>query len=110
MAGRGRASVADMKRVEYAAIRALDRIGALDGGGSVAISRRRLGEAIGVSAFRARAALERLQDDGLIEVVERYGSDGAQMPNGIKLTEAGRWFLEGFAAGMREAGESAPVA
>lgn len=109
MAGRGRASVADMKRVEYAAIRALDRIGALDGG-SVAISRRRLGEAIGVSAFRARAALERLQADGLIEVVERYGTDGAQMPNGVRLTENGRWFLEGFAAGMREAGDSSPVA
>lgn len=102
MAGRGRASVADMKRVEFAAIRALDAAGALDGQ-PVSISRRKLGDAIGVSPFRARAALDRLQEDGLIEMVERYGDDGAQMPNGIRLTENGRWFLEGFAAGRSEA-------
>ena len=102
MAGRGRASVADMKRVEFAAMRALDRAGALDGDGT-SISRRKLGELIGVSPFRARAALERLQEDGLIELAPQFGADGGQMPNGVVLTENGKWFLEGFYAGCEDA-------
>ena len=86
MAGKGRASVNDMKRVEVLVL--------------MEISRKTLAEHVGVSPYRARAAIERLDSDGLIEFVSRYSEDGGQLANGICLTERGGWYLKGIRAGM----------
>ncbi|MFR2054701.1 MAG: hypothetical protein ACLS3Y_04765, partial [Collinsella sp.] len=55
---------------------------------------------VGVSPYRARAAIERLESEDIIEVVSRYSEDGGQLANGICLTERGEWYLEGVRAGM----------
>ena len=54
----------------------------------------------GVSPYRARAAIDRLDSEGMIDVVSRYSDDGGQLANGICLTERGKWYLEGVRTGM----------
>ena len=100
MAGKGRASVNDMKRVEVQvlmeiapAVRRQRRI--------LWLSRAKtLAERVGVSPYRVRAAIDRLDSEGMIDVVSRYSDDGGQLANGICLTERGEWYLEGIRAGM----------
>ncbi len=99
MAGKGRASVNDMKRVEVLVLMEIDQQ-TEDNGGPYGFSRKTLAERVGVSPYRARAAIERLDSDGLIEVVSRYSEDGGQLANGICLTERGGWYLKGIRAGM----------
>ena len=97
MAGKGRASVNDMKRVEVQVLMEIAQQSE-DNGGFYGFSRKTLAERVGVSPYRARAAIERLED--IIEVVSRYSDDGGQLANGICLTERGEWYLEGIRAGM----------
>lgn len=98
MAGKGRASVNDMKRVEVLVLMEIAQQS--ESGGTYGFSRKTLAEHVGVSPYRARAAIERLDSDGLIEVVSRYSEDGGQLANGICLTERGGWYLRGIRAGM----------
>lgn len=97
MAGKGRASVNDMKRVEVLVLMEIAQQS--ESGGTYGFSRKTLAEHVGVSPYRARAAIERLDSDGLIEVVSRYSEDGGQLANGICLTERGGWYLKGIRAG-----------
>lgn len=99
MAGKGRASVNDMKRVEVQVLMEIARQSE-DNGGLYGFSRKTLAECVGVSPYRARAAIERLESEDIIEVVSRYSDDGGQLANGICLTERGEWYLEGIRAGM----------
>lgn len=98
MAGKGRASVNDMKRVEVLVL--MEIATQSESGGTYGSSRKTLAEHVGVSPYRARAAIERLDSDGLIEVVSRYSEDGGQLASGICLTERGGWYLKGIRAGM----------
>ena len=98
MAGKGRASVDDMKRVEVSVLLAIDDCGSAEG--LCELSRKDLAQRIGVSPYRARAALDRLSGEGLVELVSRYNEDGGQLANGIRLTEHGTWYLEGVRAGL----------
>ena len=98
MAGKGRASVNDMKRVEVLVLMEIAQQS--EGGGTYGFSRKTLAERVGVSPYRARAAIDRLDSEGLIEVVSRYNEDGGQLANGICLTERGEWYLKGIRAGM----------
>ena len=95
MAGKGRASVNDMKRVEVQVLMEIAQLSEDNG-----FSRKTLAERVGVSPYRARAAIERLESEDIIEVVSRYSDDGGQLANGICLTERGEWYLEGIRAGM----------
>lgn len=101
MAGKGRASVNDMKRVEVQVLMEIAQQSE-DNGGFYGFSRKTLAERVGVSPYRARAAIERLESEDIIEVVSRYSDDGGQLANGICicLTERGEWYLEGIRAGM----------
>lgn len=99
MAGKGRASVNDMKRVEVQVLMEIVQLSE-DNGGFYGFSRKTLAERVGVSPYRARAAIERLESEDIIEVVSRYSEDGGQLANGICLTERGEWYLEGIRAGM----------
>ena len=94
MAGKGRASVNDMKRVEVLVLMEIDQQ-TEDNGGPYGFSRKTLAERVGVSPYRARAAIDRLDSEGMIDVVSRYSDDGGQLANGICLTERGEWYLEG---------------
>ena len=76
MAGKGRASVNDMKRVEVLVLMEIDQQ-TEDNGGPYGFSRRTLAER-----------------------VSRYSDDGGQLANGICLTERGEWYLEGVRTGM----------
>ena len=89
MAGKGRASVNDMKRVEVLVLMEIDRQ-TEDNGGPYGFSRKTLAERVGVSPYRARAAIDRLDSEGMIDVVSRYSDDGGQLANGICLTEHGK--------------------
>lgn len=99
MAGKGRASVNDMKRVEVLVLMEIAQQSEGDDG-LYGLSRKTLAERVGVSPYRARAAIDRLDSEGLIEVVSRYNEDGGQLANGICLTERGVWYLKGIRAGM----------
>ena len=99
MAGKGRASVNDMKRVEVLVLMEIARQ-SKGNGVPYGFSRKTLFECVGVSPYRARAAIDRLDSDGLIEVVSRYNDDGGQLANGICLTGRGEWYLKGVRAGM----------
>ena len=99
MAGKGRASVNDMKRVEVLVLMEIDQQ-TEDNGGPYGFSRKTLAERVGVSPYRARAAIDRLDSEGMIDVVSRYSDDGGQLANGICLTERGEWYLEGVRTGM----------
>lgn len=99
MAGKGRASVNDMKRVEVQVLMEIAQQSE-DNGGFYGFSRKTLAERVGVSPYRARAAIERLESEDIIEVVSRYSDDGGQLANGICLTERGEWYLEGIRVGM----------
>lgn len=98
MAGKGRASVDDMKRVEVLVLLEIERRS--DGEDFLEFSRKELAESLGVSTYRARAALERLGERGIVELVSRYNGDGGQLANGVRLTEHGAWYLDGVRAGM----------
>ena len=99
MAGKGRASVNDMKRVEVLVLMEIDQQ-TEDNGGPYGFSRKTLAERVGVSPYRARAAIDRLDSEGMIDVVSRYSDDGGQLANCICLTERGEWYLEGVRTGM----------
>lgn len=70
MAGKGRASVNDMKRVEVLVLMEIDQQ-TEDNGGPYGFSRKTLAERVGVSPYRARAAIDRLDSEGMIDVVSR---------------------------------------
>lgn len=74
MAGKGRASVNDMKRVEVLVLMEIDQQ-TEDNGGPYGFSRKTLAERVGVSPYRARAAIDRLDSEGMIDVVSRYSDD-----------------------------------
>lgn len=78
MAGKGRASVNDMKRVEVLVLMEIDQQ-TEDNGGPYGFSRKTLAERVGVSPYRARAAIDRLDSEGMIDVVSRYSDDGGQL-------------------------------
>lgn len=78
MAGKGRASVNDMKRVEVLVLMEIDQQ-TEDNGGPYGFSRKTLAERVGVSPYRARAAIDRLDSEGMINVVSRYSDDGGQL-------------------------------
>ena len=59
MAGKGRASVNDMKRVEVLVLMEIDQQ-TEDNGGPYGFSRKTLAERVGVSPYRVRAAIDRL--------------------------------------------------
>ena len=99
MAGKGRASVNDMKRVEVLVLMEIAQQ-SKDNGGLYGFSRKTLAERVGVSPYRARAAIERLESEDIIEVVSRYNDDGGQLANSICLTGRGEWYLKGIRAGM----------
>ena len=107
MAGKGRASVNDMKRVEVQVLMEIAQQSE-DNGGFYGFSRKTLAERVGVSPYRARAAIERLESEDIIEVVSRYSDDGGQLAvedaaivtQYICLTERGEWYLEGIRAGI----------
>lgn len=88
-----------MKRVEVLVLMEIDRQ-TEDNGGPYGFSRKTLAERVGVSPYRARAAIDRLDSEGMIDVVSRYSDDGGQLANGICLTEHGKWYLEGVRTGM----------
>ena len=73
MAGKGRASVNDMKRVEVLVLMEIDQQ-TEDNGGPYGFSRKTLAERVGVSPHRARAAIDRLDSEGMIDVVSRRRS------------------------------------
>lgn len=98
-AGSTGASVNDMKRVEVLVLMEIDQQ-TEDNGGPYGFSRKTLAERVGVSPYRARAAIDRLDSEGMIDVVSRYSDDGGQLANGICLTERGEWYLEGVRTGM----------
>ena len=62
MAGKGRASVNDMKRVEVLVLMEIDQQ-TEDNGGPYGFSRKTLAERVGVSPYRARAAIDRLDSE-----------------------------------------------
>ncbi len=99
MAGKGRASVDDMKRVEVLVLLEIAE-NAKTADGLCELSRKELAERVDVSPYRARAALDRLNGEGLVELVSRYNDDGGQLANGMAVTDRGRWYLEGVRAGM----------
>lgn len=99
MAGKGRASVNDMKRVEVQVLMEIARQSE-DNGGFYGFSRKTLAERVGVSPYRARAAIERLKSEDIIEVVSALQRRRGQLANGICLTERGEWYLKGIRAGM----------
>lgn len=92
MAGKGRASVNDMKRVEVLVLMEIDQQ-TEDNGGPYGFSRKTLAERVGVSPYRARAAIDRLDSEGMIDVVSRYSDDGGQLANGICLTNVANGIL-----------------
>ena len=98
MAGKGRASVDDMKRVEVLVL--IEVEAHCEDGGTFVLSRKELAQKLGVSPYRARAALDRLCERGLVELVPRFDGDGGQLSNGCRLTEYGTWYLEGARVGM----------
>jgi len=98
MAGKGRASVNDMKRVEVLVLMEIAQQS--ESGGTYGFSRKTLAERVGGSPYRARAAIERLKSEDIIEVVSRYNDDGGQLANGICLTAHGEWYLKGVRDGM----------
>lgn len=93
MANGGRASVADMRRVEQAILLRVLRDQQSTGRPSV-LSRHELSLAVGVSEFRIRTALGRLKVGGYIEMTSRFGERGAQLSNAMSVTEKGRKRLE----------------
>ncbi len=89
----GRASVADMRRVELAILLRVMRDQQATGEPSV-LSRRELAEAVGVSEFRIRTALCRLRDGECVKTVARYAETGAQLSNALEITAKGIQRLE----------------
>ncbi len=100
MAKGGRASVADMRRVEQAILLRVLRDQQSSGQPSV-LSRHELSLAVGVSEFRIRTALSRLKVGGYIEMAPRFGERGAQLSNAMNVTEKGRRRLEDELKGNR---------
>mgnify|MGYP003374897639 CR=1 FL=1 len=84
MAGRGRASVADMARVELAILQSIDAVEKR--GDAAGLSRAWLAKQVGVSEWRIHAAISRLS--------EAYS-----------ITDSGRWYFKGLEMGKRIASE-----
>lgn len=93
MAKGGRASVADMRRVEQAILLRVLRDQQSTGKPSV-LSRHELSQAVGVSEFRIRTALSRLKLSGDIEADARFGEKGAQLSNAMRVTPQGKKRIE----------------
>lgn len=99
MAGKGRASEADMARVELAILQNIDMVEKT--GNEAGFSRAHLAKRVGVSEWRVRAAIKRLSDSGLLELEEHFTEAGAQLPNTYSITENGRWYYRGLEMGKR---------
>ncbi len=104
MAGKGRASEADMARVELAILQSIDSVEKK--GDDVGFSRAWLAKRVGVSEWRVRAAIKRLFDAGLLEFEEHFTEAGAQLPNSYSITENGRWYYKGLEMGRRIVSEA----
>lgn len=99
MAGKGRASVADMARVELAILRNIDA--AAKKGDSAGFSRAWLAKRVGVSEWRIHSAISRLAEAGLLEQEVRFTDAGAQLPNTYTITDMGLWYYRGLEMGSR---------
>lgn len=99
MAGKGRASVADMARVELAILRNIDA--AAKKGDSTGFSRAWLAKRVGVSEWRIHSAISRLAEAGLLEQEVRFTDAGAQLPNTYTITDMGLWYYRGLEMGSR---------
>ena len=88
MPGCGRASIADMKRVELAILQCVSKDAAANDG-ICTLSRHEIAERVYVSEFRVRTALVRLRNAEELVVKPRFGEKGAQLANGIAITEKG---------------------
>ena len=99
MAGKGRASVEDMARVDaaVAAYVAQERSARVR---TLYISRDELAQAVGVSTYRVVAAVARLVDAGLLQVMKNYDEFGGQQANSYALTQAGELYAKGVLHGM----------
>ena len=91
MAGRGRASVADMARVELAILQSIDAVEKR--GDAAGFSRAWLAKQVGVS------------EAGLLDQEVHFTEAGAQLPNTYSITDSGRWYFKGLEMGKRIASE-----
>ena len=82
MAGRGRASVADMARVELAILQSIDAVEKR--GDAAGFSRAWLAKQVGVSEWRIHAAISRLSEAGLLDQEVHFTEAGAQLPRAIR--------------------------
>ena len=99
MAGRGRASVADMARVELAILQSIDAVEKR--GDAAGFSRAWLAKQVGVSEWRIHAAISRLSEAGLLDQEVHF----TQLPNTYSITDSGRWYFKGLEMGKRIASE-----
>lgn len=95
MAGHGRTGWEDVAVVTVSALRHISRREKAVGG-PVSMSRGELASLIGVSEYRAHAAVLRLENAGLLVREERYREDGGRLANAISVTDQGRAFLKGI--------------
>lgn len=72
------------------------------------MSHRDLARDLGASESRVRHARRRLEEAGLVSVEPRYASDGGQLANGYRLTQAGRERLKHLRTASQDVGEGAP--
>lgn len=103
MAGRGRASVADMARVELAILQSIDAVEKR--GDAAGFSRAWLAKQVGVSEWRIHAAISRLSEAGLLDQEVHFTEAGAQLTNTYSITDSGRWYFKGLEMGKRIASE-----
>ena len=97
MPGRGRASVNDMIRVEIQILLRVSR-DEKTGDGRTHLSGSELAQAIGVSEFRTRSAVDRLVQDGDLVRAPCFKSDGGQAANALAITDAGKARLDALFA------------
>lgn len=95
MAGHGRTSWDDVAVVTASVLRNIARCERKEGA-AVCLSRKDIASMVGVSEYRAHAAVRRLVGSGLVSSEERYRSDGGRFANALHVTEEGHAFLSGI--------------
>lgn len=93
MAGHGRASVSDMKRVEVAVLLRVSRDEG-KGDGRTHLSASELSRALGVTEYRTRAAIARLVERGELISEPCVGRAGNRTASALTITPAGHAFLK----------------
>lgn len=71
----------------------IDRQTKAEGAGAI-VSLERLGDAVGVSRSTTRRNCRVLEDQGLLEVNQRYSTSGGRLENEYLVTDKGREVLE----------------